>query len=1218
MFVTTTAAPPADTEFSPFRPALQERFLARFHRAVQDLVDQPLKERERIFRAEVEWARVEQGNPRQQALYQAVWLLLRDLLRVGWALRWNVVTGTLEVAPPPVEDRPRTPEGIQAHKRLRRAIMGPERHTRLVQARDFIARMETPLRGLPITALIADGPQLAADLRAVREIQEDAVRLAALRQVVQPYLQLVEEGIRCPHTDQPLQDIWRYFRLTWASPVYNTPGRGLFYLVRDAARPNHPVMGIASLENSPIYIGVRDYALGWSVEGFERDLLTSLQTDASQRPTSAILREAFGRLLGHIDRAIGDIRLNGLCTPEEAACPTPQLIRRLMDNATDFARARQQALREWTAYQNPRTAGEIERELQRSPYGNISIRAQELLFMKKRAGELARLLGSRLAITQFLERTDIVDNWQHWCRSERGRSAVRTGLLAIKNQHVGTSILELNICGAIPPYNYLLAGKLTALLMCSPQIAADYRRRYGRAPSEIASQLKGEEVIRPAELVYIGTTGLYTAGASQYNRLRLPARLLQDDAPEIRFEYLGDTLGYGTAHISDATTAALEAASSDDFVQVNHILGEGISPKLRIVRWGLDTLFRDGQRPLADRMSMHQMQRHVYGVWLAKNGKEYLHGQVTTPRYIWDEALDLEEGSARIADFWRRRWLDARLRYEPALDQVSQFRAEDLLLSPELTHQSDIDWAYTLIKNALKVQSELSLSSDQPPAPTDDERQRRLIRDLYRGTSGFADDIPIDDLRRLHASSDLDEAIRRHIRARRSVVLTGNPGDGKTHLLRILADEIGALGAVVEQDASAVPNDQIVANWRVACDQGRPYFLAINESVLFNLVSAYPDFAPLQQARQQVIDAISYDGPPNPPLDDVVVFDLSHRNTLSERIVNGVLDKLTAPSMLPRCTQCPARGCDLMRNRTLLTEPEQRLRRRLQAIFERITHRGIHVTMRDLQAFVSYLLFADRDCAALLRQSDEAALALPQLPYRGVGPLFDAVRTVFDPVTFSHPVYDDQLVNNLLAREDWLTFDEPDGGSLEPVAVERFEQRKRAFYFYHQLGEVLLMQGGDDEQAFAAFLAEQNARRAVRSIVQKLRMFFGRVADGEQLPVWQSHRYDQSAQRMIYAVQQRDYRDFELLRPQLAQQMAEAFELPDDHRLLRLRTNPRAQLRIDFALFRLLHQAEQGLPALLLQPDLTRRIWQFLEQLTDRARPQDRDVTVQILDKRAV
>jgi hypothetical protein len=103
-------------------------------------------------------------------------------------------------------------------------------------------------------------------------------------------------------------------------------------------------------------------------------------------------------------------------------------------------------------------------------------------------------------------------------------------------------------------------------------------------------------------------------------------------------------------------------------------------------------------------------------------------------------------------------------------------------------------------------------------------------------------------------------------------------------------------------------------------------------------------------------------------------------------------------------------------------------------------------------------------------------------------------------------------------------------------------------------------------------------------------------------------------QRLIYAVQQRDYRDFELVRPHLARHMAEAYDVPDNHRLLRLRANPQAQLRIDYDLFRLLHQAEQGLPALLLQPDLTRRIWQFLEQLTDRARPQDRDVNISILD----
>lgn len=1209
---------PADVEFTPFRPALQERFLGRFHRGVQELVDLPDSEWAQHFEDEVKWARGEQGNPRQQSLYQAVWLLLRDLLRVGWTLRWNGRTATPEIAPPPSEERPRSTAAIQEHKQIRRSMMAHERQLRLAQARDFLLRVEKPPRGMPISALVADGTELAADLRRVNAITDTSARHAALGEIVQPYLQLVEEGVRCSHTGQLLHDIWRYFRLTWASPPYNTPGRSLFYLVRDAARPYHPVIGIASLENTPIVIGVRDDTLGWSVDSFEKELATAVESASTSEEAEPIIRRAFNHLLHNIDQAVVNINPQDLCSIDEIQAPTPQVVRRLSDSAAAFSNARVEALRAWAVFQSQPVGG-ADTALQRSPFGNISTEAQSLLFKKKRATELARLLGARLMINQFLEAGHIEMTWQRWCKSDRGRSAVRTGLVAIKSQHVGTSMLELNVCGAIPPYNHLLGGKLTALLMCSPQVAADYRRRYGEAQSEIASQLKGEPVVRPAELVYIGTTSLYTAGASQYNRLKIPAGLLRGDAPEVRYEYLGDTVGYGTSHISDATTAALEDAASDDFIQVNHVMGEGISPKLRILRWGLDTLFREGQRTLSDRLSMHYMPRRVYGVQLAENAKDYLQGDASRPRYIWDEDLVPTEGTTRVANFWRTRWLDSRLSHTPALDAVAQFQKDSLCLSYELEGQPKPDWAYTLIKSNIQPPIDMlvldkQMSGNEPLLLSDDELQRRLIRELYRGSSGFADDTPLDDLRKLHARSKLDDAIRRHIEARRSVILTGNPGDGKTHLLRILADEISTLGAVVEEDASAVPNDEIVAHWRSAQEEGRPYFLAINESVLFNLAKAYPDFTPLTEARAQVIGAISYDGPHTFPVEEVVVFDLSHRNTLSEQMVNGVLDKMTTPMMLPRCSACPARGCDLMRNRVLLTEPEQRVRHRLQSILDRITRRGIHVTMRDLQAFISFLLFADRDCAAMLRQSDEAALALPQLPYRGEGPLFTAMRTVFDPVAVSHPIYDDELVNNFFARDDWLTEDVADGGSLDPSALERFEHRKRAFYFYHRQGEALLAQAGDDEQAFAVFLAERNDRRAVRSIIQKLGMFFGRAADGDQLPVWQSHRYDQSAQRMIYAVQQRDYRDFELVRPYLVDHMAEAFELSDDHRVLRLRDNRRAELRIDFALFQLLHQAAQGLPALLLQPDLTRRIWQFLEQLTDRTRSQDRDVKVQILD----
>lgn len=69
-------------------------------------------------------------------------------------------------------------------------------------------------------------------------------------------------------------------------------------------------------------------------------------------------------------------------------------------------------------------------------------------------------------------------------------TAVHTALLSVKSERVGTNMLELTTCGAIPPYNPILAGKLVALLMLSPQVAADYQKRYGKEASIISSQLK--------------------------------------------------------------------------------------------------------------------------------------------------------------------------------------------------------------------------------------------------------------------------------------------------------------------------------------------------------------------------------------------------------------------------------------------------------------------------------------------------------------------------------------------------------------------------------------------------------------------------------------------------------------------------------------------------------------------------------------------------------
>ena len=46
-----------------------------------------------------------------------------------------------------------------------------------------------------------------------------------------------------------------------------------------------------------------------------------------------------------------------------------------------------------------------------------------------------------------------------------------------------SAIADLTICGAIPPYNEVLGGKLVAMLMMSPEVVAEYRRRDAGVPN---------------------------------------------------------------------------------------------------------------------------------------------------------------------------------------------------------------------------------------------------------------------------------------------------------------------------------------------------------------------------------------------------------------------------------------------------------------------------------------------------------------------------------------------------------------------------------------------------------------------------------------------------------------------------------------------------------------------------------------------------------------
>lgn len=271
--------------------------------------------------------------------YRAYLLVLLDLLRQGW--EYTCRAGRLYLAPPRLEETARSSEEAQAQKQAIRMSLSYERLAQLRKpsVQQFIQQMERPRvfgnTVVSIRSLFADGRQLAGDLAALVALPE-AEQKQAVHDVIKPYLQLITPNARCAHTGLLLSDIWRYMRHTWSIPYHSTPGRNMFYLVRDAARDFHPIIGIAALGNSMVQITDRDDTIGWTPKAMLQRIRGEKFTDADAQSIARMLHTT-------LCEALADIATDGLVEAHEVEQPTPNVLARLQKVEED-ERARRVAL----------------------------------------------------------------------------------------------------------------------------------------------------------------------------------------------------------------------------------------------------------------------------------------------------------------------------------------------------------------------------------------------------------------------------------------------------------------------------------------------------------------------------------------------------------------------------------------------------------------------------------------------------------------------------------------------------------------------------------------------------------------------------------------------------------------------------------------------------------------------------------------------------------
>lgn len=573
----------------------------------------------------------------RQALVASIWLLT-DFVKQGWLVRVSETGVAIR--------RPATSDGEEASdERLRiREQLHAARNEQLRQpaVQAFIRDLETRRlhKGnfVSIFSLMRDGTELAAQLHEVRE------GLLSPDRVMVPYLQFIHGDDRCEFTGLKLGDVWRYFRHTWSSPYQSIPGRSMMILVRDKAVPFHPVIGIAAVSSAAVAIGPRDEALGWTLQAVADALKARHPNDALKW----IHRE--------LDRRIKRIYKIDLLSDEviragELRKPTAETISKLREEAA------RQRLKHYRYMQ-----GRDYKRVDFSHKVNWMAQAKMPLFRSKRAEELADILGVRSALLGMKEQGNTIDAI---LAAKPGKQALTTLLRRIKAEKVGSAIADLTVCGAVPPYSEALGGKLVAMLMTSPEVRLEYRSRYGKSKSVIASAIAGRAIVKSAELVFIGTTSLFGKRPSQYDRIAVPTAEVGE---MIRYEYLGGTLGVGTFQFSERTVRELErlVGQSTDGIKVNSVFGEGVNPRLRKIRSGLDLLGLPTNEFLH-----HGTPRLIYGVALARNVTEYLLGVDSKPRYCFGDDMP-SATTDQIAGWWRDRWLVRRAQRKDILERIEQ------------------------------------------------------------------------------------------------------------------------------------------------------------------------------------------------------------------------------------------------------------------------------------------------------------------------------------------------------------------------------------------------------------------------------------------------------------------------------------------------------------------------------------------------------------------
>jgi hypothetical protein len=488
----------------------------------------------------------------------------------------------------------------------------------------------------------------------------------------------------------------------------------------------------------------------------------------------------------------------------------------------------------------------------------------------------------------------------------------------------------------------------------------------------------------------------------------------------------------------------------------------------------------------------------------------------------------------------------------------------------------------------------------------------RFLAQLAQG--GFAEQLTEEQRREIHITTRLDgeEYLQDAIESGKQVVLTGNPGDGKTQYILQMKPEYPEPEYFYLSDASEYDDYTVLLDeWETALNEGRAGILAINDGPLYEMTTRHADSYPfLETVRQQFQNQIIYDDDEASEFDfdSMVVIDLNNRNILTRKVIGQAIENLTSNKFLKESNGDDIDGHIAYNMDKMRDYP---IRDNIIRLLQSVGQMDAHVTVRDLLNFLAYCITGAKEES--IRDFD-AELKYYNLAFSGTGKIFNLLNEHFHPRDLTHPFIDSTLWAD--AEEAVSKRDEDDA---QDEIDQQFMQKKRRFYF-----EDVTIDGyeardlyHETNYSFHNLRSKDRPDETVKEdIIEMINGYFmPDSTKGSDLRVWLSHNYRSKSSLSLISRTEIPKRELKRRVPQLHPEIRDAMDYNNDHHVLEYEgRETTVRLRIDTDLSETLGALEGNIPYILRGREEEQQLLEFMEEIEYRESHDEDYGTVQIMD----